>query len=236
MSDEQISETPTIERVFDLLNRWRHLPAYQLERRADIFFALFLPEVLGRKCSVEVDSRLIPEFPIKKKGSNQSEKADYLALSTDRKQAFLIELKTDMDSISGGQYAYLENAACSGLQALIVGVLDICRASDKKPKYVHLLKLLSEIGLIEYEDGSFPIEGRGYNEALDRIKEKVVQKPKEDWPCLKVVYVQPRLATTISFVEFADFIEDDEGEEIRSLFAKRLREWAAVDAGSPNPW
>ena len=39
-------ECPTIERVFKLLDNWRHLPDYQLERRADIFFALFLPEVL----------------------------------------------------------------------------------------------------------------------------------------------------------------------------------------------
>ena len=229
-----MANPPTIEHVFDLLDRWRHLPAYQLERRADIFFALFLPEVLGRKCSVEVDNRLIPEFPIKKKGSNQSEKADYLALSKDRKQAFLVELKTDMDSISGGQYAYLENAACDGLQELVIGVLAICRASQKRSKYTHLLKLLSEVNLIEYEDGSFPIERRGYNEALDRIEDNVVLK--EDWPSLKVVYVQPRLATTIDFVEFADVIEDGEGGEIRGLFAERLREWAAVDAGSPNPW
>ena len=46
-SDGKNSESPTIERVFELLDRWRHLPAYKLEPRADIFFALYLPEVLS---------------------------------------------------------------------------------------------------------------------------------------------------------------------------------------------
>ena len=42
------NESPTIERVFELLDKWRHLPTYWLEPRADIFFALFLPEVLRK--------------------------------------------------------------------------------------------------------------------------------------------------------------------------------------------
>ena len=105
MSDKSKNGEPTIECVFDLLDRWRHLPAYQLERRADIFFALFLPEVLGahlskqENCSVEINPTLIPEFPIKKRDSNQSINVDYFALSQDGERAFLIELKTDMKSI-----------------------------------------------------------------------------------------------------------------------------------------
>lgn len=39
----------TVEGVFNLLDCWRHLPAYQLERCADIIFALFLPEVLQER-------------------------------------------------------------------------------------------------------------------------------------------------------------------------------------------
>lgn len=39
----------TVEGVFNLLDCWRHLPAYQLERRADIIFALFLLEVLQER-------------------------------------------------------------------------------------------------------------------------------------------------------------------------------------------
>ena len=71
--------------VFSLLDQWRHLPAYQLERRADIFFGLFLPHVLDdylRPSELAVDTRLIPEFPLRQQGSNRSDKADYFALAT----------------------------------------------------------------------------------------------------------------------------------------------------------
>ena len=37
------------EDVFELLDDWRHLPAYQLERRADIYFAMYLPELLAER-------------------------------------------------------------------------------------------------------------------------------------------------------------------------------------------
>ena len=231
------NEYPIIADLFCLLDRWRHLPNYQLERRADVFFALFLPEVLEahlleRNCSVEINRTLIPEFPIKKKNDNRSKKADYLALSKDGKRAFLIELKTDIASRRKKQDDYLKQAAERGLCCLVKDVLKICRATGEKAKYVHFLKLLSDIDLIEYEDGLFPIR-KGYSEVLKIIKDKV--KKRSDWPSLEVVYIQPRLTTTIDFKEFADTIEKGEGGGIRSLFACYLREWAANDAGSTDP-
>ena len=51
--------------VFANLDRWRHFPAYQLERRADIFFSVYLPEALAKVTGVEIDPRMIPEFPLK---------------------------------------------------------------------------------------------------------------------------------------------------------------------------
>lgn len=38
-----------IDTLFDRMDAWRHFPNYQLERRADIFFALYLPEGLGAR-------------------------------------------------------------------------------------------------------------------------------------------------------------------------------------------
>lgn len=35
--------------LFDRMDNWRHLPSYQLERRADLIFSLYLPEVLVAK-------------------------------------------------------------------------------------------------------------------------------------------------------------------------------------------
>ena len=114
MSDNgKNGESPTVECAFELLDRWRHLPAYQLERRADIFFALFLPEVLEKCFCAETNRHLIvPEFPIKKTlirdgKDNRSINIDYLALQKPRngepQTAFLIELKTDMASIKEHQ-------------------------------------------------------------------------------------------------------------------------------------
>ena len=93
-----MSARKEICRIFDTLNDWRHLPAYQLERRVDLFFAIYLPYALEARRCVKIKEGLVPEFPIKKKGNNRSEKADYLAISKDGDCIFLIELKTDMNS------------------------------------------------------------------------------------------------------------------------------------------
>ena len=37
-----------IDTVFDSMDRWRHLPGYQLERRADLFFALYMAQASKR--------------------------------------------------------------------------------------------------------------------------------------------------------------------------------------------
>lgn len=57
-----------IGKLFDQLDTWRHLPSYQLERRADIFFSLYLQEVLEDNkvgLGIPIDDRLIPEFPVR---------------------------------------------------------------------------------------------------------------------------------------------------------------------------
>ena len=123
-------EFSTIKRVFKLLDKWRQLPAYKLQPRADIFFALFLPEVLRahlakQNRSIEINSTLIPEFPIKTGSNNRSKRVDYLALSEDMSSAFLVELKTDMASQNEGQSDYLERASKTGLQGLVEDVFAI---------------------------------------------------------------------------------------------------------------
>ena len=44
----------SVQQVFSLLDRWRHLPNYQLERRADIFFAVYLPKILEQRFAVDM--------------------------------------------------------------------------------------------------------------------------------------------------------------------------------------
>ena len=232
--------SPTVECAFELLDRWRHLPAYQLERRADIFFALYLPEVLGEHFGRKINPLLVPEFPIRKgllhgNGDNQSIKADYLALEDGAfpKRAFLVELKTDSASQRDDQDENLGHAVDVGLKGLVEGVIDICGATDQRRKYVHLLHLLSRLGLIEYEDDLFPVK-RGFSEALCRVKHKVEEKKEEEWPSLELVFVRPK-NNTIGFEEFAKIISKGGPDDLRSTFAHHLRTWACTGAGEPDP-
>ncbi|HPD48392.1 MAG TPA: hypothetical protein P5279_17685 [Anaerohalosphaeraceae bacterium] len=57
--------TQLISQLFDRMDAWRHLPNYQLERRADLFFSLYLPSVLESKFGVPVSPIVIPEFPVR---------------------------------------------------------------------------------------------------------------------------------------------------------------------------
>ena len=87
--------------LFDRMDSWRHLPNYQLERRADLFFSLYLSEVLNAKLGFHVKDQIIPEFPVRI-GTiypdipiDKSYKIDYVLLSADSDKAILVELKTE---------------------------------------------------------------------------------------------------------------------------------------------
>jgi len=102
-----------IEEIFNLLDDWRKLPAYQLERRADIFFAYFLPEIVKEQFNLEEKinySQIIPELPLRKtkrEKKYRSVKVDY-AVFTD-KTLYLIELKTTLNSLDIKQVEKLKN-------------------------------------------------------------------------------------------------------------------------------
>ena len=51
-----------IDALFDRMDSWRHLPNYQLERRADLFFALYLSKALEAKLGFPIRPELVPEF------------------------------------------------------------------------------------------------------------------------------------------------------------------------------
>jgi len=56
----------SLDRVFHQLDRWRYLPDYQLERRINIFFSVYLKDVVEKEMRVALEDEIIPEFPIKK--------------------------------------------------------------------------------------------------------------------------------------------------------------------------
>ena len=217
-----------INQLFGNLDAWRHLPAYQLERRADIFFSLYLAEVLQKKFGLSEAPILIPEFPVRygtvrdslnepglfgKAGENQSFKIDYLAVTTDGEHACFVELKTDNNSISSDQIANMVAASNTGLRELALGLESMLKASNAKTKYKQLLKQTSDM---------------------------------QDWkitPKLVNVFILPKIpsaekipkfgdATIITFDEFAALVETHP-DYLSLRFAKSLREWARDEAGSP---
>lgn len=221
-----------INQLFNQLDGWRHLPAYQLERRADIFFSLYLPEVLQKKFKLLEAPILIPEFPVRygsvrkslglqendpnlfgNAGSNQSFKIDYLAVSKDEKRAFFVELKTDNDSVSSDQIKNMECASKAELHILAEGVRQIHAASNAHEKYKQLLMQTASLESWKITPLNVFILPEIQPENLKKIRE-----------------ISPR-AELISFCEVADIVEKH-SDYLSLRFANSLRKWAAVKAGS----
>jgi len=241
--------TDLITELFDRMDSWRHLPGYQLERRADLFFSLYLAEALEAKLGFPVRRDLVPEFPVRigalcsRSESNQSFKIDYLALSEDLTKAILVELKTEGRSRREKQDKYLMEARRVGLTGLLNGVLDIFRATTAKRKYFCLLQRLAGLGLLaipaEFADLMAGNDLRSVNGASESVT--VISPVRE---CI-VVYVQPNEdkddhacrkgdpPVVIAFDEFRAVVERH-ADPVSVRFARSLKEWSRVRAGKPG--
>lgn len=225
-----------IDTLFDLMATWRHFPNYQLERRADIFFALYLPDVLEAKLGFRVRSELAPEFPVRigtiypNIPIDKSYKIDYVALSAAADKAVMVELKTESLSRRPEQDKYLLAAQEVGLPALLEGLLDIFRATNAKRKYFCLLLHLERMGLLRIPMQMNEIMAettlQGANDASRQI-EVTAQTTGS-----LIVYVQPngKGQDIISFREFADVVRRHD-DPVSRRFAVSLCEWAEVRAG-----
>lgn len=225
-----------ISELFDRMDAWRHFPSYQLERRADIFFSLYLSEALGAKLGFDVSGELAPEFPVRigtiypNIVSDKSYKIDYLAMSADGVRPILVELKTDGGSRREEQDRYLLASQSVGLAALLDGLLQIFRATTAKRKYFHLLLQLERMNLLRIAEPLRDIMAgatlRGTTEASRAIEitAGALEQPR-------LVYVQPcgDGPDTVSFNELADIV-DRYLDPVSQRFAASLREWAEVPA------
>ncbi len=217
-----------IDAIFSTLDSWRHLPAYQLERRADIFFALYLPDLVRGKFGFTVED-VLPEFPIrigsirpKNPNINLSFKVDYLVTLKDTDRVLFIELKTDNASMREKQDWYLKSAGQVGMGGLLDGLRHICKAT-KSRKYLYLLKKLHSMGVISLEeDGTFTVPSRNRE--------------------IQIIYIRPNNededGNVMSFREAAAII-GQHGDELSQRFAASLLTWAKVAAGGitscPSP-
>ena len=155
-----------LRRTFDTLDEWRHLPAYQLERRVDVYFGLLLPEIVEAQFGVaQKDLVVVPELPLHKgllglsekgKDDNQSVKVDFAVFSLNQENKpllLLVELKTDKNSTDAHQLERMRKAKCAGAKELLRGIVKCANNSDDLRKYAQLIWKLKEIGCIRVPDG-----------------------------------------------------------------------------------
>jgi hypothetical protein len=206
-----------INKLFSSLDAWRHYPSYQLERRADIFFAIYLPDFIQKKYGAEVQA-LIPEFPVRvgtivpEVDINKSYKIDYVARLKGIDRVLFIELKTDNQSRRPEQDSYLKKAREQNIPSLVKGIARICQATNAKQKYSHLETALERAGFIQ----------TGF---------KVLESLFD----IEIIYLQPKAEpndpTVVGFVEFADFVAEH-SDPLSQRFAESLRRWATEKAGT----
>jgi len=206
-------EEKIINGIFDLLDEWRGYSAYQLERRADIYFAFYIKEILNGKKRCEIDF-VLPEFPVMKGILDDSDdvksfRIDYLAYSKASGKVFLVELKTDINSKYSYQEEYLHKAKEKNINKLVGGLLKIYDATKSKEKYKRYLKKLSEIGWIKFDNSGKPINTSGDYE-------------------VEVIYILPNNsnddANVISFDDIRDYLKDNK-DFITQRFLKSLKAW-----------
>lgn len=198
---------------------WRHFPSYQLERRADIFFSIYLADILFCKFGLQVES-IIPEFPIRvgticSSSNNKSFKADYFVKTKNSSRLILVELKTDDGSVREEQLEYLKRAKEVGLEKLLEGIREIYRATNSKDKYQYLLNNLHKMGLISLENnGEFKILPDHYE--------------------IEILHIMPnkskKIENTITFQEIVEIVRQH-NDELSLRFSESLLKWAETKAG-----
>ena len=158
----------SIKQMFDNLKNWIPLPKYQAERRLDLFFGLYLKDILKNtmpKLFANDELHIIPEFPLQidkvnkeeankdgnnKKGRmNDSNNIDYLVFNETQKRIYAIELKTDCNSINDRtQIKYYKRLKNEITAKELIEFAKKARKGKYKKKYEYLADKVKE----EYKD------------------------------------------------------------------------------------
>lgn len=228
-----------VNTLFDSLDKWRHFPAYQLERRADIFFSLYLKDFFNSR-GYNIHS-VIPEFPIRVSSipdesikynsiSNKSFKVDYLLKVNNQNKVIFLELKSDNGSLREDQIGYLDRAAEARTHRLLQGLQEIYNATSSKDKYRHLLFALKEADLINsYDDSKIELTGENCEIEIKILQpHKLKHNPDEPPKPLKISQVIPEI---IYFSDFKKFVETSP-DPLSKRFAESLNKWASITPGA----
>lgn len=230
-----------LDRIFANLDRWRHLPAYQLERRVDIFFSVYLKGLVEEVTGVPLEDEILPEVPIKRdlvwpeQRSSQSVKVDYALFAKDRKHVFFVELKTDASSRRDLQDGYLSAARRLGFRKIVRGFCDILLDTKAHQKYHHLASALARLGYLE-----LPTDLRQFIYPTPRGAELTQRlsaiRVTEADSLVEILYVQPKVTEGVRCIDFQRFAEyvARHPDPLSQAFASHLLRWQAA-AGSSEP-
>ncbi len=226
--------------VFRHLDQWRHLPNYQLERRADVFFSVYLKEVVEEFTGLALEEVIIPELPIKRDliwpelPTNKSVKVDYALFAKDRRRVVFVELKTDGASRREGQDTYLETAQRIGFRRIVEGVRAIILNTSAHRKYHHLAGARARRGYLtrppDLAGHLYPVVRP---DVLSHLEEIVVEQHD---PAIDVLYLQPEATDGDRCIDFARFAHHvgRHSDPFSQRFAEHLVRWRGV-AGNHEP-
>lgn len=241
-----MNQTDRIETYFKRLDKLRHFPLYRLEPHVDVFFSLYLQEVLQTYLNEEIADVVIPEMPLNK-GTifehegylhNDSKRVDFLLLSKDLSKAFLVELKTNEGSVNDRQAGYLEASCRYCLYQIVEGVVKIISKTEKKKKkkkYVHLLQALASAKLLKLPP-SFLEDAYNGKSVTSAMLSQITINPSLHDTRLQVVYVKPKPGgreTVIDLTMSHDVVAQHD-DPISKVFAEHLLKWRDT-AGDRRP-
>ncbi len=223
------SPVDRIGRVLSNLDGWRHLPSYQLERRADAFFAAYLVEFFNwhfRGIDTFRDD-IIPELPLKQTDSHRSDKVDYVLFNATGSRVYFIELKTDAGSIREEQINYLQTAKNNGFKTVLENLLQIICRTASPEKYVHLLQRLENAGCVTLSAelrGQIERNVRG-GRLNDRCFEVIGDPEIEVIVILPKPLEKPRIPfPTIYFKRIVEFLREM-NDPFTNKFRESLENW-----------
>lgn len=229
-----------LDTVFANLDRWRNFPGYQLERRTDIFFSVYLKGLLEEVTGTPLEEEMIPELPVKlnlvwaERLGNKSVKVDYALFAKDRSRVYFIELKTHGGSRRDAQDHYLATSERLGFRAIVGGFCSILLETKAHQKYHHLTAALARLGYLtlpaDLAAHIYPQPKRGLTERLRAIQVSALESSVE------VLYVQPNPTEGVRSIDFAQFAEfvGRHDDPLSKVFATHLLSWLAL-AGSREP-
>ncbi|MEA2710180.1 MAG: hypothetical protein QOF78_2781 [Phycisphaerales bacterium] len=223
-----------LQQLFSNLDKWRHLPNYQLERRLDIFFTPYLVDLLTAHVGTPLLPVIVPEMPLKRADSSKSRKVDYVLFAADGSAVYFVELKTDRGSRRDVQDQYLADAVVRGFPQILRDLLQILSDTNSHHKYFHLLTLLERANQLKIAEhvapALYPVRRRGFCFSDGCVEVVAAGAP------IRVVYIQPAKTDgcdCIDFTEVAHFV-GRHADPVSRLLATHLARWQPA-AGTMPP-